>query len=323
MSCWVVGVDAGGTNTRAAAADLETGVIHRGRAEGANWTAHGPDLCRKRIAAAVSAALPSEARPRGVCLCIAGYYPPDHEEMAERWAREMWPGVPVRIVPDVVGAWAGALGGEPGIVLISGTGSICYGRNGEGQEARAGGWGPLFGDQGSAYWAALAALRALAEEVDGIRPASALGERLLARWPELGTDLRGWLRGVYRLQWGREQVAEIATEVAGAADAGDAAAVEILDGAAGELARQARAVERRLKSDNLPLALHGGLAESSPPIRRGVETCLRESGSGLRLTPGRFSGLEGALLLAAEGSAVPGAAQGLRRHLEQGSARGE
>ena len=56
----------------------------------------------------------------------------------------------MEIAPDVVGAWAGAFGGEPGIVLISGTGSICYGRNAAREEVRAGGWGPLFSDQGSA-----------------------------------------------------------------------------------------------------------------------------------------------------------------------------
>ena len=58
MSGWLIGVDAGGTSTRAAALDLRSGELRRGAAEGANWTVHGPELCRSRINGALAAALP-------------------------------------------------------------------------------------------------------------------------------------------------------------------------------------------------------------------------------------------------------------------------
>jgi N-acetylglucosamine kinase-like BadF-type ATPase len=317
MTDWLVGVDAGGTRTRAAALSVEQpGTARRGLAEGANWTVHGPDLCRERIERAVREALPESAEPAAACLCIAGYYPPDHAEAAAAWAREIWPAAKVRVEPDVLAAWAGAFGGEPGIVLISGTGSICYGRNTKGEEARAGGWGPLFGDYGSAYDVGVSCLRGLAGLVDGnITKKTMLAERVMARWPELGSDLRSWLRGVYREGWGREQIAEVATEVVRAAEEGDQRAYSIIAMVTLHLCSLAQAVERRLGEESLPLALQGGLALSTPLIGQRLLISLQRVKSSLRNVPSRFSPLEGALLLAAETWKGPDAMHRLRDHL--------
>jgi glucosamine kinase len=58
----------------------------------------------------------------------------------------------VRVISDVEAARDGALGAAPGILLLAGTGSIALGRDGRGRLARAGGLGPLLGDEGSAFW---------------------------------------------------------------------------------------------------------------------------------------------------------------------------
>ena len=296
---YLAAVDAGGTNTRAITLCLETGKLRQARAAGANWTVHGATLCQERITTAVADALPNGATPSALAVCVAGYYPPDHAASAETWLRENWPGVPAQVLPDVVAAWAGALGGEPGIVVISGTGSIAYGRNAAGEDARAGGWGPLFGDEGAGYAVGVAALRLLAATVDGMQPESTLAERFLRRWPELGTDLRSWLRGVYRAGWGREQVAALAHEVAEAAQEEDAGASRIIQDAACHLARQAEGVAAQLHEHGLALALQGGLG-SSEVMRRAVPEQLPYRRGGLRLVPALFGPLEGALLLAAE-----------------------
>jgi N-acetylglucosamine kinase-like BadF-type ATPase len=238
--------------------------------------------------------------PQALCITVAGYYPPDHQADAQRWADTLWPGVPVRIAPDVLAAWAGAHGGEAGVVLISGTGSICYGRATSGSDARAGGWGPLFGDEGSAYAAGVLALRRLAAQVDCTGPATALAERVLERWPELGADLRNWLRGIYRTGWGREQVANLAREVKEAAEAGDPVCTEILEQIARDLALQAVGVEKQLQEARLPLAVQGGFGAASPLIIQRLRQTLREAGSALHLVEGRLNPLNGAVLLAAE-----------------------
>lgn len=312
MGRWLVGVDAGGTNTRAAGLDLETGRLTLGHAPGANWTVHGPALCAERIGGAVQEALAGNPA-QALCLTVAGYYPPDHQADAQRWAVDLWPLTPVRLAPDVLAAWAGAHEGEAGVVLISGTGSICYGRSATGAEARAGGWGPLFGDEGSAYAAGVAALRRLAAQVDRTGPSTPLAERVLERWPELGTDLRGWLRGVYRCGWGREQVALLAREVKEAAEAGDPISLEILEQVARDLAVQALGVERQLQQAQLPLAVQGGFGTGSPRLTERLRQTLQQAGSELQLVEGKMSPLHGAVLLAAE---LLGGAELLRRARE-------
>ena len=71
---------------------------------------------------------------------------------------------------DVVCAFAGALGGVDGIVIVAGTGSIGYGEC-RGRSARAGGWGEVFGDEGSAYWIAVRGLNVFTRMSDGRRRA--------------------------------------------------------------------------------------------------------------------------------------------------------
>ena len=69
----------------------------------------------------------------------------------------------VVVVNDALVALEAAIPGGPGVVIISGTGSIAYGRNAAGEAARAGGWGYVLGDEGSGYWIGRAALRAVDE----------------------------------------------------------------------------------------------------------------------------------------------------------------
>ncbi|MFN3650469.1 MAG: N-acetylglucosamine kinase [Armatimonadota bacterium] len=300
MERWIVGVDAGGTRTRALALDLSSGERRSAEGPGANWTVHGPETCAERLSSVVASALGGRATPAAICLCIAGYYPPDHAAQVQAFTGRAWPGLPVLVEPDVVAAWAGAHAGGPGIVAIAGTGSICYGRLADGTSARAGGWGPLFGDEGSGYAIGVAALRAMAQCVDLGSDETALLGRLPARWPELGREPREWLRGVYRHGWGRDQIAALASEVIAAAEGGDGRSEAIIRTAAVDLASQVRTVELRLGYAGLPLALQGGIAGSSALYRETVAAHLLRLGSTVHLETPRTSPLEGAVLLAAD-----------------------
>ena len=313
MERFAVGVDAGGTHTRAASWG-EDGEIRTAAGEGANWTVHGPELCRRRIGRVVDAALPSGSSPSTLMLTIAVYYPPDHAAAAREWAEDTWPGACVQIEPDVVGAWAGAFGGEPGIVLISGTGSIGYGRSRGGETARAGGWGPLLGDPGSAYAVGIACLQALAEYADGLTDAAALWEAVHERWPGMGEEPTRWVRGIYREAWGRKEIATLAEVVNWVAGSQDLAATRILQDAAAALARMAGAVRKRMGGEALPVALQGGLGSHSNLLRRALAAHLAAQPGSPALVGARYSPLQGALLLAAQ---VEGGDAALRRLREQ------
>lgn len=298
----LIGVDAGGTSTKALALDLKTGERRTARAEGANWTVHGPDLCRERLGAAVSEA--AAGRPiHSLALCIAGYFPPDHAEAANAWARAAWPDVShLSIQPDVHAAWAGAFGGEPGIVVISGTGSIAYGRNVAGKEARAGGWGPLFSDEGSAYQIGLRTLHMAASYADwsGLQPEpDELYRVLMERWPELGSDLVTWLRGIYRARWEREQIAELGGFVAQQADCGQPSALTVMAMAARDLVELAEKVNFNLKIARAPVALQGGIGGRCSYLQSMFARLSKRLRLGFELRPPLLSGLEGAVILAA------------------------
>ena len=135
---------------------------------------------------------------------------------------------------DMVCGWAGSLAGEDGINVISGTGSMTYGeRRGTGH--RVGGWGELFGDEGSAYWVAAHGLNAFSRMSDGRTPRGPLYDLLRQRLG-IASDLDAVSLVIDTWGGARGSIAALATTVCAAAAAGDAAADRILVDAAGELA---------------------------------------------------------------------------------------
>lgn len=310
-----LGVDAGGTGTRAVLADRK-GRRSQVEVGPANWTTLGRERCARVIRDAVEQVLAahglSASELTGACIALAGYYPPWHKHEVREALDPLFPGVHLRVEPDLVAAWAGATGGHPGITLVAGTGAVAYGRDREGRSARAGGWGPLFGDEGGGYWIGCEALRAVARCLDGRGPGTALTGRLwrsdeaLARTTESvpGTEpfpgVEEMLRTVYRDQWPRERVAGLAPAVAQAATAGDEVALGILERSAGELAALVVAVARRLGWTGEPLRLAGvgGVLEAGAPVRGPLERRLAQALPNACWTRAVGSPVEGALLLA-------------------------
>src|SRR5438034_4387666 len=92
---------------------------------------------------------------------------------------EILPARKLVVTHDALIALSGATGGEPGIVTIAGTGSIAFGRNALGKTARVGGWGYIFGDEGSGFDIARQAVRAALRSEEGWGPATALRDLLL------------------------------------------------------------------------------------------------------------------------------------------------
>src|SRR5690606_18783722 len=102
--------------------------------------------------------------PAAICLGIAGVDRPDDAAVVQGIMKRIGYKARVLVVNDALVALEAGAPGQPGIVIISGTGSICYGRNADGMAARSGGWGYVLGDEGSGYWIGRAALRAVLRE---------------------------------------------------------------------------------------------------------------------------------------------------------------
>ncbi|HEY1950674.1 MAG TPA: BadF/BadG/BcrA/BcrD ATPase family protein, partial [Bryobacteraceae bacterium] len=200
-----------------------------------------------------------------------------------------------KITDDAEIALAGATAGQPGIIVIAGTGSIAYGRNAQQQSARAGGWGYIFGDEGGAFDLARQALRAALQQEEGWGPPTLLHSLLLEK---TGAKTANELLHAFYGSFDRTRVATLAPLVTQAAEQQDHPSLEILENAAAKLAWFANGVYRQLfePGECVPVAHIGGVFES-PFMRRNFIQNVQKT-TGCSASPPRLSPAEGALLLA-------------------------
>jgi len=175
----VLGIDAGGTKTVALLADADGHIVGEGRAGAANLQTEGELEVEKTLHTVIDQATDGRQSPAAVCLGIAGVDRQDDARIIRGIMRRLGFRANILIVNDALIALVAGAGANPGVVLISGTGSIAYGVSRRGLAARAGGWGPTLGDEGSGYWIGRRALVAVMREVDRRGPRTNLTPRVL------------------------------------------------------------------------------------------------------------------------------------------------
>jgi N-acetylglucosamine kinase-like BadF-type ATPase len=206
---------------------------------------------------------------------------------------------------DMLCGWAGSLAGADGINVIAGTGSMTYGRR-AGAGVRAGGWGELFGDEGSGYWIGIQALRAFSKMSDGRAERGPLHE-VLARHLALDADID--LVGLVLHQWrgARQHIAALAPAVREAALAGDRCAQAILTAAAAELTGLTDATRRRLgfgHREIIPVSYSGGIF-AMPEVLDSFLTGIGALSPSYRVSRPRYAPVIGAALYAATLGGTP------------------
>jgi glucosamine kinase len=256
MSEYFLGVDGGQSSTTAVIGDASGKILGWGSAGPCNHVAASEArekflrVMRECLSQAVARAGINQARPhfRAACLGMSGG-PEDKAALLS----ELFEAKDILVTHDAKIALAGATGGEPGIVVIAGTGSIAYGENAQAETARAGGWGYIFGDEGGGFDIVRQALRALLGEHEGWGPRTALTPALLEATGT--TDANATLHLFYTEEWPRSRVAALAPVVDSIAEAGDPVALDIMNRAALQLAMLAGTVRRQLWSDGAPDAV--------------------------------------------------------------------
>jgi N-acetylglucosamine kinase-like BadF-type ATPase len=299
-----LGVDGGQSSTTALIGDESGRVIGVGRSGPCNHAgaAEGREKFVRALRACVSEALAqasskASAAPQNdnairfesACMGFSGG-PADKDALA----REIVAAERYSIAHDALIALVGATGGEPGVVVIGGTGSIAFGRNSDGRTARAGGWGYAFGDEGGAFDLVRKALRAILRFDEGWGPPTALRDALLH---ETGSpDANHLLHLFYTDAYPRARIAAFASLVDQVAIAGDAVARDILNEAAQSLAAIASAVREQLFSstDAAAIAYVGGAFRST--MLRERFRMLVELRDGNRVVAPRFAPAAGALI---------------------------
>lgn len=302
MTALVLGVDGGGTRTRAAIADRGGRVLGSGEAGGSNLDDVGPDALRVRLAAAVAAARQAAGQPSApfaaACLGLAGVV--SGADVAAVGAAvaplDLAPAGRLLIDHDARVALAGGLDLAPGLVLIAGTGSACFAMNGAGARHLAGGWGHLLADEGGGYWLGLEALRAAARADDGRGPPTALTAEVRAALSL--SALSGLMHRLYVQGLSRAEIAALAPRVLGAARAGDPVAADLVERGAQALARAAQAAAARVQLRAPDLVLAGGVFGAGEVVLGPLRRALSDALPGARVLPAHRPPVEGACLLA-------------------------
>lgn len=263
----VLGLDIGGSKTQALRA--EDGIIVQEAIAGsANVASVGSGEAGRQLDVILERLGADDIR--AVCAGAAGVDTPAGEAQLRDLLAKRLPNARIRVVHDSQLILA-ASGVVDGIAVISGTGSVAWGRR-AGQHARAGGWGYLLGDEGSGYWVAREAVRRTLARIDRGEPADRLGQQLAA---DCGLQATEQLLDHFYAQPDRRYWAGRARVVFELANSGDPVSTQIVESAAAALTELAVAIAGRLDSTG-PVVLAGGLAVHQPTLQTIVRRRLAE-----------------------------------------------
>jgi N-acetylglucosamine kinase-like BadF-type ATPase len=306
-----LGIDGGGTKTAFALVDGAGRVLARLEEGSAYYVEVGLDGAREVLRRGVAAVLAGAGVAPGQ-LDRAFFGLPAYGE--DRAAQAALDALPRAILGhdrydcgnDMVCSWAGALACADGVSVIAGTGSMAYGEW-RGRRARAGGWGELFSDEGSAHWIARAGLALFSRMSDGRAARGTLHALLRARLDLVDDlDLCAYVYGDLGAQ--RSRVAQLARVVAEAAHAGDLQAAAIFEAAGAELAAMVDAVRAAVGADGdaaMPVSYSGGLFGAGSPLPAAFARALEQRPGAYVLTPPRLAPVLGAALYAARQAGRP------------------
>src|SRR5713101_551028 len=319
---YFLGIECGGTKSVACLADQEGNEVQRVASGPANLKLLLDAQLVRHFRSMGDGLLP----PVGIAIGMAGARTKSDFDRIRRAAAEVWPGVPCHATDDLETALAAAeipkRSGDslvphpttkvrrttaqppirepqfviPRVLVLSGTGSCCFGKTADGQTAKVGGWGHILGDKGSGFEIGLRALKAVVYYFDRDGEWSGLGQRIL-RSLQLNepNDLIDWAQNA-----SKPDIAAIAVEVFEAASQRDKIAADILAGAAETLAKDAAACARRLVRPGTPVlfVLAGGVLLKQPRFARQVSEQLRSFWPGALVTPLKRQSVWGAVELA-------------------------
>jgi glucosamine kinase len=298
MSTIVVGVDGGGSKTRLIVAD-DTGTelasvtgdasaVRPGEAE------RSADVIEALLEQALVEANLPDITPTALCAGLAGVgrdaeYTAILRELTKRKLADE-----IVVLPDALIAQADAFGDNPGILLISGTGSVAYGRGPAGKLARCGGWGPICGDEGSGGWLGRRTLSVVTAASDEREPETALlGVVLTHLQLETADELVAWAANA-----AVSDLAKLAAIVVQTAQQGDMRANSLCALAAEELVVHVRTLARQLFTDEraaIPVALAGGMLTPRSYLRKLVEMRLKSAIPGMQLHTAEVIPVRGAV----------------------------
>jgi N-acetylglucosamine kinase-like BadF-type ATPase len=302
---FVLGIDGGATKTLAAVLNLQSGALHVGQGGPSNEDAVGTQAAVQALLQAADeatekAGIAGEQLDAAVIalagtdtVAVAQHL---HAQRTEEWI----------VVNDVVAAWATATDAQPGIGVISGTGSNVLGVGADGRAWRAGGWGHLLGDEGSGYWLGIESIKAALRDREDSGPETALSEAAVEFFEV--ADVQALAVRVYSKPLSKSEIAAFATETGRLAEQGDAVARECYERGAGLLGEQIAAVIHRTGLQGaFPVGLIGSAFKAGAVFVEPLTRAVHELAPRARVSVVEMAPVGGSLLLAMRACGCEGA----------------
>ncbi|WP_167138615.1 BadF/BadG/BcrA/BcrD ATPase family protein [Diaminobutyricimonas sp. TR449] len=295
---WVVGIDVGGTGSRARAVHLETGEVRERRSTGTSATSSGAPRAVVEAADAAASALQDTGKVAAVVVGASGFstMAVGLDSTRARVGEVLGCHV-IGFAPDIFTAHVGALSDATGAVLAVGTGSIAMSRSRTGTWSTVDGWGHLLGDLGSASWIGRQGLVEALRQLD--RRTTDAAAMLAAAVDRFGDPLT-WPRQFAERTDRAGVFATFAPEVLRCATKGDVAAIRLRDRAVDHLTDTAAAA---LAQPEVPpvLALTGGVFDDADFRGALAEAVVARTGA--QIVPALGSPLDGAIAIARRAAA--------------------
>lgn len=298
---YVLGIDGGGTKTVCLAASEDGEVVGRGSGGPSNYLSEGLEGARRSLTNAIYQAIDQAGitadNVHCICAGLAGVSRRRDEETMRVTLQRILLVPELVLEVDALIALLGATGGRPGVIAISGTGSVAFGVDSQETRARSGGWGFILGDEGSGYDIARRGLIASLRDYDGRGRSTVIRERLSEVLGLSSTE--DLIPLLYSNPLSPGRVAALYPIVLHAADENDEVAVNLIRDAAAALAEMAAATSQKLAFDagELLFTYAGGVFRGRT-LRREFVRALRLRVPGARLEEPKKPAEQGAVMLA-------------------------
>lgn len=268
MRKYVAGLDGGGTKTAVKVADENGLLVHTFTSGAINYNGQDADSIRRsflEIFAGIAGACGGLEHCAQIVIGAAGVSNPTVSARLEANARECGYSGELHITGDQETALCGAHDSEYGIILIAGTGSICYGKREDGQVHRSGGYGHLIDDEGSGYSIGRDLLAATVRAHDGRIAETVIADMVYGQL-QLST-VQQIVGFVYNKETNKKDIAALAPILSEACVLGDAAALAIAEKNAASLVEIAVPVVEKLAMQQGSLAMAGSVLLNNSHVR--------------------------------------------------------
>lgn len=290
------GIEGGATRTTCVVGDQTGRLLGVGCGGPSNYLTAGVDGMKKSLADSVQSALRGaglKVTPEATYAGLAGIGLSGIPRAVKLAAKKATGSKKILIDTDGAVALYGAFAGGPGMIVVSGTGSVAMGIDDKGEKVRVGGWGHILGDEGSAFHIGLEGLRAVVRSYDGLLPPTELTREALSSFRI--QQVEELVSIFYSKGVGKERLAAFSKNVMEVASKGDSLAIGIVDSACETLGRMVQVLLRRLSFDRPRLVLSGGVFEGSRWFRKRFMESLHAD---VETVSPMFTPVTGALMLA-------------------------